>query len=97
MNSRAHSLRKGVAIATLASLALSPAQPILSAMPQQAAAPKPAAAAAKPATTAAKPAAAASATAPPVDGGWPRSYKTASGGDVVLYQPQISSWPNNRR
>ena len=37
MNSRAHSLRKGVAIATLASLALSPAQPILSAMPQQAA------------------------------------------------------------
>ena len=31
-----------------------------------------------------------------MDGGWPRSYKTASGGDVVLYQPQIASWPESR-
>ena len=97
MKSRAHSARKAVAIATLASLALSPAQPILSATEQQAAAPKPAAEAAKPPTPAAKPAAAASATAQPVDGGWPRSYKTASGGDVVLYQPQVSSWPNQEK
>ncbi len=97
MKSRAHSARKGVAIATLASLALSPAQPILSATERQAAAPKPAAEAAKPPTPAAKPAAAASATAQPVDGGWPRSYKTASGGDVVLYQPQVSSWPNQEK
>ena len=28
----------------------------------------------------------------PVDGGWPRFYTTPSGGHVTLYQPQISSW-----
>lgn len=97
MKSPEYSIRKGVAVATLASLALSPVQPILSAMPQQATAPKPEAATAKPAARAVKPAAAASAAAQPVDGGWPRSYKTASGGDVVLYQPQIASWPDQQK
>jgi hypothetical protein len=42
----------------------------------------------------AKPAAA---TAPPVDGGWPRAYSTASSARVVLYQPQIASWVNQKR
>jgi hypothetical protein len=36
-------------------------------------------------------AAAAAAAAGP-DGGWPRGYNTSSGGHVLLYQPQISSW-----
>src|SRR5262245_13647915 len=42
---------------------------------------------AKPATTIA---------APPVDGGWPRVYTVASGGSVLMYQPQISSWEGQK-
>ena len=30
----------------------------------------------------------------PVDGGWPRIYALASGGSVLVYQPQISNWDN---
>ncbi len=33
---------------------------------------------------------------PPVDGAWPRTYATASGARVVLYQPQVASWVNHR-
>src|SRR6186713_1860483 len=48
-----------------------------------------------PATSAApataKPAAQAAAP-PPVDGGWPRVYTLGTGGSVLVYQPQISSW-----
>jgi hypothetical protein len=43
------------------------------------------AAAAKPATAAA-----------PVDGGWPRASTTPSGAGLVVYQPQISSWPDQK-
>lgn len=54
----------------------------------------------KPATKpAAKPAAqtaASSATMPPVDGGWPKSYSTPSGGTILLHQPQIASWADQR-
>jgi hypothetical protein len=32
----------------------------------------------------------------PVDGGWPRSYTTASGAAMVLYQPQVSSWEGQK-
>jgi hypothetical protein len=41
----------------------------------------------------------AAATAPPVDpdGGWPRSYTTASGSALILYQPQIVSWNDHAR
>jgi hypothetical protein len=28
-----------------------------------------------------------------VDGGWPRSYSLASGGSMLVYQPQVASWP----
>ena len=40
----------------------------------------------------------AAATAPPVDpdGGWPRSYTTASGSALILYQPQIASWNDQK-
>src|SRR5262245_59989525 len=27
-----------------------------------------------------------------IDGGWPRAYKTASGAEMIVYQPQIASW-----
>jgi hypothetical protein len=46
-------------------------------------------------SAAAKPAAApaaGSAAAAPVDGGWPRLFDVASGGSILLYQPQISEW-----
>lgn len=38
----------------------------------------------------------AAATPAPVDGGWPRVYSVASGGSILVYQPQISSWPNQK-
>ena len=39
----------------------------------------------------AKPAAATT-TPAPIDGGWPRMYNLPSGGSVLMYQPQISTW-----
>ena len=36
------------------------------------------------------------AAAQPPDGGWPRAYDTASGGRVVLYEPQVASWPDQK-
>ncbi len=41
--------------------------------------------------TGAKPTAATAAPSP-VDGGWPRVYNLASGGSILVYQPQISNW-----
>lgn len=32
-----------------------------------------------------------------VDLGWPRGYETPSGGEIVVYQPQISSWEEQTR
>ena len=34
--------------------------------------------------------------APPVDGGWPRASTTASGASLVIYQPQIASWVDQK-
>ena len=30
----------------------------------------------------------------PVDGGWPRSFTTPSGGEITLFAPQVASWDN---
>jgi hypothetical protein len=49
---------------------------------------------AKPATS--KPATSKPAAAP-VDGGWPRIYDLPSGGSMLLYQPQIASWDQQKR
>ena len=39
----------------------------------------------------------ATATAPPpIDGGWPRMYALASGGSVLVYQPQVASWKDQK-
>ena len=54
--------------------------------PAQPAKPAPAAAVKPPATAAVDPAPV------PVDGGWPRMYSLASGGNILVYQPQIASW-----
>src|SRR5580765_718062 len=48
-----------------------------------------------PTPAAARPAAATAAAAPS-DGGWPRSSTTASGAELILYQPQIESWTNQK-
>ena len=53
----------------------------------------------KPATAkpaASKPAAPAAAAPAPVDGGWPRIYDLPSGGSILLYQPQIASWDQQK-
>src|SRR3979490_2847361 len=34
--------------------------------------------------------------AQPADGGWPRAFNTASGGRIVLYEPQVASWPDQK-
>jgi hypothetical protein len=31
------------------------------------------------------------------DPGWPRTYATVTGGRITVYQPQISSWPDQQR
>ncbi len=36
------------------------------------------------------------AAAPPVDGGWPRQLALQSGGSMLLYQPQIASWDQQK-
>ena len=33
----------------------------------------------------------------PVDGGWPRAYSTPAGAQLILYQPQVASWPDQKR
>ncbi len=63
---------------------------LLSASSTRAQANRPAAAA--PPT--AKPAATIATT--PADGGWPRAYEAASGAKVVLYEPQVVSWPDQK-
>jgi hypothetical protein len=42
------------------------------------------------------PAVATRTTPPASDGGWPRGYVTGSGARVVLYQPQVESWPEQK-
>src|SRR5262245_64560999 len=55
--------------------------------------------AAPPATKTAAPATktAAAAAAPAADQGWPRLYTTPSKGHVMVYEPQISSWANQKQ
>ena len=95
-----------MAILTALSLVVSPAAPLLAApaapqaaRPDAAPAGKPAAPAktagpegARPPPRLPKPAA----TAAAVDGGWPRAYSTPSGGRIVVYQPQVASWDEQR-
>jgi hypothetical protein len=33
----------------------------------------------------------------PVDLGWPRAYVTPAGANLLLYQPQVASWPDQKR
>jgi len=40
---------------------------------------------------------AAVAATPPVDGGWPKAGNTPSGAVMLMYQPQIASWTNQKQ
>jgi hypothetical protein len=74
---------------TILSVLTSPGGPVLGAQSSGSTAPP---RATTPAATT-KTAAAADATA---DGGWPRAYATPTGARVVLYQPQVGSWPDQK-
>jgi hypothetical protein len=84
--SRVVSGRGAVTVATALSLALAPAAPLVAGPTETTAS-----SGAKAAAPAATPAAA------PVDGGWPRAYATPSGGRILVYQPQVASWADQRR
>jgi hypothetical protein len=92
------------AIAAALSLSLQPFVSTMTAAMQGQAPAKPAATSAPPAPKASTPQAPAptaagtakpattSAASTPIDGGWPRVFTLASGGSILVYQPQISSW-----
>ena len=84
-------LRTLVAAVTIGALLTSPLAPLVWA--QAAGTAKPAAA--PPAT--AKPAAAAQAAAVPPDGDWPHAYTTKTGAALLVYQPQVSSWVDQKK
>jgi hypothetical protein len=73
--------RARIAVLTLLSLVTSPVEPLLLAQ--------------TPSTKAPAEKAAATATAPAVEG-WPRAYSTASGAALVMYQPQVASWVDQK-
>jgi hypothetical protein len=91
--------RPAVAAIAALTLVLNPMVPLVTEAAQVPAAKPPAAtqpAGAKPA--AAKPAAAKPAAAPaPIDGGWPRAYALPSGASILVYQPQIASWDQQKQ
>ena len=103
-------IRRAATVVATLTLAIQPPLQLVSAAMGQTQAPKPApapttatptTATTKPTTTAtstAKPAPAAAAPAPalPIDGGWPRSYPLSRGGTVLVYQPQVASWENQK-
>ena len=105
MHPRHLAARRHIALAVIASLIVSP---IAAVAPhaQTTATPKPAPTTTEPAISLTKAAAAAqapaaaraaaSAAALPADGGWPRAYTTATGAHVVLYQPQVASWMDQK-
>ena len=81
MRTRHSSSRTAVALSMASSLALFPFLDVVRAQ----------------APAATKPAAKAPATAQqPVDGGWPKAFNAPSGATVVMYQPQVASWTNQK-
>ena len=97
MNVKKQPVLRAAAVAAALGLIVEAWAPILAA-PQAQPAAKPAQTAPttpKPAatpTSPAQPAATAVTTPPVIDGGWPRNYGLPSGGNVLIYQPQISGW-----
>jgi hypothetical protein len=89
MATRHHPIRRRIAIVTTWSLLLSPGGGVVRVFE-----PLDVSAAAIQGTTPAKPPTAAPRLA---DGGWPRSYTTSSGAALIVYQPQVASWEDQKR
>ena len=92
--------RRVAAIAAILALVLPPANLTIRAagqapaQPAAPAAPKPTSQPAGSKPPLAAVAAATAAQAP--DGGWPRVYDLASGGSILVYQPQIATWDKQK-
>ncbi len=96
------SWRGRIALLTALALCVQPLMPLAAQAPTTGQKPAAGASVPKPAATAAKPAAAqpaaspSSATAAPPDLGWPRAYQSPGGSRIVIYQPQVSEWAEQR-
>ena len=91
--------RRFRAVAAIAALGLltEGTAPIVLAAAQAGAKPPSTTQVAAPATQATAATAKPAAAAPPiVDGGWPRIYDLPSGGTILVYQPQVSSWDKQK-
>jgi hypothetical protein len=77
-------MKKFITNVTILSLIASPAGPVAGAQSSGSTATAPAAR--KTATT----------TNTAADGGWPRAYTTPAAARLVLYQPQVASWPDQK-
>src|SRR6187402_1066156 len=97
-NTRFQTARQVTAVMTAVSLMLPSVHVVLMAQTSTAKPPPATPSTAKPATqtSTAKPAAAPVVSDAIVDGGWPRAYLSAAGGQVLIYQPQISTWERQR-
>ena len=89
--------RAPIALVTALSLALLPPAHLLAVAPPAAPAAKATPSPAAPAATVGPPAPTATPAAAAVDGGWPRAYSTPSGGQILVYQPQVSSWADQKQ
>jgi hypothetical protein len=92
---RRQRVRESIALVTAFCLISAPIAPAVGA--QGGATPAPAGQAAPKSATPAKTATAAAAPAPAPDGGWPRQYTTDSGASFLVYQPQVSSWADQKK
>jgi hypothetical protein len=85
--------RNLVAVATALSLVLSPLAPCWA---QTASPPAKPAGSSPPKKAGATTPAQTAGTQGAPDGGWPRGYETPSGGKIVVYQPQVASWDDQK-
>ena len=93
--------RRAAAVLALSAIAIEPSARLTAAAMSQAQSQPPAKPpASTPSTTQAKPATPAATTAPataaPVDGGWPRVYDVGNGATILVYQPQVATWANQK-
>ena len=90
-------IKARVAVLTIISLLAPSAGPIVAAQAPAAKPPATQTPTAKPTTAKPSTAPGAATTAPaPPDGGWPRDYTTPSGAALVVYQPQVASWVDQK-
>jgi hypothetical protein len=89
-------VRRGAAIVATIGLLVEPSARLLAAAGQSQTAAKPPAVQTPKPSAPATAAPAGPAAKPPVDGGWPRVRSLPSGATVLVYQPQIASWDQQK-